>query len=219
MSTAYIYGCSHAAGSEIEEAGKTDTTPYNLANSFATQLGKLLGHNAVNQAVPGASNDYIYRKISELDANSNDLIIAAWTGCERIELYDDVLGQWLNFSKGMAFTPKYFNSTHREFYHLYERLMSDEEGRRGKLNKVKNILAANVVAKVKGIPIINIDAFWPIDIPGKDSLPWAMPGETFTSWAKQQGFVDTDWYHYRLDAHTEFAHALCEDIHQRKLLG
>ena len=219
MSTAYIYGCSHAAGSEIEGDTMTDISPYNLANSFPTQLAKLLGYTPSNQAKPGSSNDYIYRKIDELNGNSDDLIIAVWTGCERIELYDDVLGEWLNFSKGMAFTPKYFNSTHREFYHLYERLMSDEDGRRGKLNKAKNIVAANAVAKLKGIPIINIDAFWPIEIPGKDALPWALPAETFTAWADQQGFEDTKWYHFRLDAHTAFAHTLCEDIHQRKLLG
>jgi hypothetical protein len=218
MNTAYIFGCSHAMGSEVEGEGIGNCTPYNLANSFTSQLAKLLGYTPVNMAIPGASNDYVFRNIHDITATADDLIIASWTGTERIEIFDDVLGEWLNFSTGMWMTDSRYTSSHKDFYKFFQRFFADEFGMRGNLNKTKNVSAGNAIAGGKGIPIINIDSFSLTDQSIKNNLTWAMQDTTFVDWVEERKFSKTEWCHYGLDAHTAFAHALYEDINHRKLI-
>jgi len=218
MNTAYIFGCSHSMGSEIEAPGIGSCTPYNLENSFTSQLARMLGYTPVNKGFPGGSNDYIYRMIHEVNATPNDLIIAVWTGTERIEIYDEILEEWLQFSKGMDLSASKYTKTHQAFYDLFARLMADKLGIRGQLNKVKNIIAGNTLAKLKNIPIVNLDAFMPMNFPGKESLNWLFPETSYWEWAERNNYSHTSWYHYRLDAHTDFAKLAYKEILDKNLL-
>jgi hypothetical protein len=209
MKKAFLLGCSHVSGSEIEGWGIGHTTPFNLANSFPSQFAKLIGYEPVNLGRPGASNDYIFRTFTELvesgEIKSTDIVIVFWTGEERIEIQDPLSKEWMQFSVGMATNITGYTSTHKEFYDLYQRLMCMEP-MRGRLNKIKNIFALNYLAKLKGIEVINGDSFMEYGFLGKSELPWLFPHDSFTNWAGKKNYeVSPEWHHYGLDAHTDFA--------------
>lgn len=223
---AYIIGCSHASGSELEGDGIGHLTPFNLDNSFASRLAKKMNYEPINLALPGASNDYIFRKLVELTPEIRDIIILCWTGLDRIEIFDDVLDEWLNFSHGMSLDhdPK-FTKTHRNFYDLYVKLMCDENLKRGTLNKIKNIVAAHTWAdKILQRTVIHIDTSWKIiDHPEFKNLielikdSWILPETTFTDWAKSKNYrYSPVHHHYGVDAHEDFAQ-LCFDYIEQKL--
>ena len=73
----YTIGDSFTAGTELED--HTKAWPY--------RLGEILGYEVVNDALPGASNDYILRRCVEYcDDADPDLVIVAWTTPHRIEI-------------------------------------------------------------------------------------------------------------------------------------
>ena len=209
MKKAFLLGCSHVSGSEIEGWGIGHSTPFNLANSFPSQFAKLIGYHPINLGSPGASNDYIFRTFTELlettQITPNDIVIVFWTGEERIEIQDPLTREWMQFSVGMSTNISGYTSTHKEFYDLYQRLMCMEP-MRGRLNKIKNIFALNYLAKLKGIQVINGDSFMEYGFLGKAELPWLFPHDSFTNWAGKKNYkVSPEWHHYGLDAHTDFA--------------
>jgi len=69
----YTNGDSFTYGAELED--RAQAWPY------------LVSSNAVNDAQPGASNDYIVRTTVEyLEQNTPDLVIIGWTTPDRLEL-------------------------------------------------------------------------------------------------------------------------------------
>lgn len=218
---AYILGCSHVAGSEIEGWGIGHCTKFNLENSFLAQLAKLLNYEPENLAIPGASNDYIFRNFMYLINSNmiqpNDIVLVFWTGEERIEIQDPISKKWIQFSQGMSTNFPEYNSTHKDFYELYQRLMCMEP-MRGRLNKIKNIYALNYIAKLKGIRVVNGDSFQEYGYDFKQDLPWLFPHDSFTAWADRNKYEHSpDWYHYGLDAHTDFA-KLCLEEYNSKIV-
>ena len=97
----FINGCSHTAGSEIEGSGIGDGT-YNRENCFGAQLASKLGIDYTNNALPGASNDYINRSttfwiLDNLELAKKSLFLIHWTGSNRSEIFLDRLkteGYW-----------------------------------------------------------------------------------------------------------------------------
>jgi len=223
MRQAFLIGCSHVSGCEIEGFGITHNTPFGLANSFAAQLANKLGYESVNLGFPGASNDYIFRQLFELYRNNkiakDDIVFLNWTGAERIELYDEQQNKWLNFSIGMSLTQAEHHDVHREFYKLYVKLLCDAPGQRAELNKVKNVMAANAFAEQNNIKVINHSSFQTAPHLGLEkNYKWMRPGSTYMDWAETTTYKKSAWYHYELGAHTEYADILYQDIKQRNLL-
>lgn len=224
MSQAFLIGCSHVSGCEIEGFGITHNTPFGLANSFAAQLATKLGYEPVNLGFPGASNDYIFRQLFELVNNKtitpDDIVFLHWTGDERIELYDEQQHKWINFSIGMSLQMTEHHDVHRQFYDLYLRLLCDSEGKRSELNKAKNVMAANAFAEQRNITVINHTSFQPAPyLELEDKYKWMRPESSYMDWAATTTYKKSDWYHYELGAHTEYAEILYKDVIERNLLN
>ena len=223
MSRAYLIGCSHVSGCEVEAFGITHNTPFGLANSFAAQLASKLDLEPVNLGFPGASNDYIFRQLVELQLDNkiskDDVVFLFWTGSERIEIYDEQQSRWLNFSIGMSLAQAEHHDVHREFYKLYTRLLCDSDQKRAELNKIKNIMAANAFAEQHNIKVINHTSFRATaSMALEKNYKWLLPDTTFMEWAAGTDYKRSNWYHYELAAHTEYANVLYNDIVERKLL-
>lgn len=222
MNNAYILGCSHVSGSELEGWGIGHRTNFNIENSFAAQFAKLLRYHPINLAKPGASNDFIFREFNELiesgKIDEHDLIIVFWTGEERTEIQDPFTKNWVQFSLGMSTQFPEYNDTYKQFYNLYQKLMCMEP-MRGRLNKIKNILALNNLAKLKNIRVINGDSFMESMFEGKFDLDWLFPHSSFSTWARENKYKESpEWHHYELKAHTDFAD-LCLKEFLSKITG
>lgn len=66
----------------------TEGTGVKIQNNYTSELAKLLKFNAKNYAMPGQSNQYIFRKTIELlkNWNNDDILIIQWTSPTRDEI-------------------------------------------------------------------------------------------------------------------------------------
>jgi len=237
----YVLGCSHASGSELEGDGVGHNTDFNLNNSFAALLGKKMGYNVINLAFPGGSNDSIFRTCHRLlDSTEGedplswqrstvplkpspwipqpkfdqdqDIIFVSWTGEERLEVFDTNNSEWMNYSVGASLTASKFNRHHRDFYNSYIRFWcsADETGYN---NKLKNVLALDAYAKYRGAVVIHHDSFALFKFMIKNDLLWLNPSSTFVNWAEENDYDhSSEWYHYCLDAHKDYANKLYGEL-------
>lgn len=95
MNTALILGCSHAAGTDLRK----NIFLGGYQSSYPALIAKKLGYKPNNRAIPGGSNDAMFRIANELiptmsksttSLSRADIIIACWTGCMRTEIYSDI---------------------------------------------------------------------------------------------------------------------------------
>jgi hypothetical protein len=104
---------------------------------------------------------------------------------------------------------------HHQLFEDYGRqwLIYEGHDQRGHLNKVKNILALNMLAQSKHIPVINIESFWPItNHTWPSSMKWPVLDKDFMTFCQQQNFPRTDWGHFFLPAHSAFADYVLKNI-------
>ena len=205
MKQALILGCSHAAGSEM------GTDEYGRAHSYPVQLADLMGYQATNRAIPGGSNDAMFRIFQE-QINNYDIVIVCWTGIARTELWDTQSQTWLPMAHGVV-----LGNHNRSDLHEYGRQWTvyQHTQQAGHLTKTKNILALNFLAHSKNIPVINIDSFQPVDWPERMTWPASMLWPvltTFCGWALQHHYSHTDNGHFDLDAHTAFANYVFKNM-------
>ena len=191
---AFILGCSHAAGSEMAD-GKNKSYPCLIAEQ--------LGYSHINLAVPGGSNDAVFRILIDNINNItiNDIVIACWTGLNRTEVYDYETKVWqtINLTSNT-------NSYHKHW------LVNHGEEKFGQLNKIKNILALNTLCQRKTIKVINVDSFWPIwDIQIQDLFAIE---DNFWDWSLSNNFSKTNNGHFDLDAHRAFANHILRNINE-----
>ena len=177
---ALVLGCSHAAGNEISTPGEDDRE-----NSYPMHLARLLGYVPTNMSITGGSNDAVFR-LTEAHHQDYDIVIACWTGCNRTEVWDGKSWQ--------AIAPGGVPTTVEEYRQQW--LIHGTDVTSGRLNKVKNILAANALCS----NVINIDSFWPVPC----AVSWAVP-ESFCDWCYERNFDRTEFGHFGLAAHQEFA--------------
>jgi hypothetical protein len=226
---ALILGCSHAAGDEMfKDPDLTIECPINFGwqNSYPVLIARQLGYQPLNYAIPGGSNDAMFRIFNEqLDQlTQDDVVIACWTGIDRTEIWHELDRRWLPLSQGQhVFHPlvesEYalsgLNSggqisldteyqAYREQWSRYQINLTSS-----KLNKLKNILALNSLAQRRSIPVININSFYPIECP--DYVIWAVD-EPFCDWADRNHCTRTDWGHYFLDTHQKFADLVVTNV-------
>jgi len=202
MKQALILGCSHAAGSEItskwDSRDESDTL-----KSFPAQIARRQGYNVNNLAIPGGSNDAMFRIFNEY-TSSVDLVIAVWSGPTRTEIfYDD---KWPQFCGGGLNHITELD----EYVRQWVLFQANEQW--GIVNKTKNIIALNALAQARNVPVINIDAFWPVEqYVWPEYIHWPVP-ETFCNWALHNKYPATEWGHFDITAHTNFATYILENL-------
>ena len=226
---AVILGCSHAAGSEMEKAPDAPSQDYRVfgwTNSFPALIAQQLGYEPENWAIPGGSNDAMFRIFTEQlpGLTAEDIVIACWTGPSRTEIWHDVDQCWLGFAPGT----QHFNPTkpslyarsgqpvggnislaqgYLDYHAQWSRFHCDD--RSDQLNKVKNIQALNALARVHGIRVINIDSFAPV--PNVSNISWAID-QSFWDWAAKNDQPRTDMGHFFLPTHEAYANLIVANL-------
>jgi hypothetical protein len=201
------------------DAPSKDYTVFGWTHSYPVLIAGQLGYTPENWAIPGGSNDAIFRIfIEQLPGLADqDIVIACWTGPSRTEIWHELDQRWLGFTLGT----QHFNSTvpsqharsgqpaggnislaqeylnyQTQWGRFHCNPHSDE------LNKIKNIQALNAIAQANGIRVINIDSF----APAKDfsNITWAVD-QSFRDWAIENHYPRTEWGHFFLPAHQAYA--------------
>ena len=193
MKKALILGCSHAAGTEMVLVD-------GWKNSYPCLIAKQMGYAINNKAIPGGSNDAMFRIFeSEFDnLDADDIVIACWTGYTRTELWDEDKSRWIAVNLSTKTT-----SPFDEYIKEWIKFHTDDQF--GRLNKIKNVLALNQLAQSKKIQVINIDSFWPVcdfDWPSNIYRPVT---DNLWDWALEQKFAKTPGGHFDFDVHKAFA--------------
>jgi hypothetical protein len=240
MKQALILGCSHALGAEMAKDPNLDQydkwvmarkfDQYGASNSYPVQIAQALGYTPRNHGISGGSNDAMFRIFcNEFDTlDKSDLVIACWTGVARTELLYESGARWVSLSHGDAHTNELVPDSillqgicipskiphHREFEDYGRQwLLYEGNNPRGHLNKIKNILALNMLAQSRHIPVINIDSFWPVsDHEWPASIHWPVPETDFIKFCRERNFAQTDWRHYFLPAHQAFANYVLKNL-------
>lgn len=232
---ALILGCSHAAGAQMHTSPEctlthpVDQVKWEADNSYPVQLAKLLGYEAENHAISGGSNDAMFRIANE-HIDKADMIIACWTGWDRTELWHTEHHDWypLNYTNDVINIRKPYggllqghsistNVDNNKQYHQYAKnwLVYEGGNEKSRLNKIKNILSLNSIAKQKGIEVLNLDSFhgiydfiWPGDV----YRPVDSQTDEFCTWCFNKGFHTEETGHFFLDAHTAYANYIKNSI-------
>lgn len=233
---AYILGCSHAAGSEMsKEPGlifknSTQADEYGYTRSYPAKIAQALGYEIENHAIPGGSNDAMYRIFCSLPITTGDIVIACWTGPDRTEVFYEQEQRWIQISHGVPNTHNQIgNKIAKQGINLGGHIpeadafkeyakqwtMFEVNGFRGQLNKAKNIEALNARASCQNITVINIDSFARADCQSYGL--WPFEGNTFCNWCLEQQVPHTDWGHYFEPVHQEFADLCLKNIDRQKL--
>ena len=201
---AYILGCSHAAGSEISE-GTTKSYPAVIANA--------LGYQAINLSIPGGSNDAMFRLFEELvdlkKIHYTDIFVACWTGSQRTEIQHN--NDWHPLSVG--------DQTNQHELYKKHWITYDSGDWKWRLNKIKNIIALNTIAKLQGISVFNIDSFNNIEgFKGFDlytEYNWPVHTLDFVGWCEQNTYDRTEMGHYNESAHKDFGNLVVSYVKEK----
>lgn len=232
MSKAIILGCSHAAGAEIRFTPGIDIedpleqTEFEAQNSYPVLLANLLGYTPHNHAISGGSNDAMFRIFTEQfdTLTSQDIVIACWTGFNRSELWHENHQYWTPMRYNEMMYQSRPNDVMKQGVYINKPIVDESlyksygkqwlifEGNdfRGRLNKIKNILALNFLAKSANVRVINIDSFMPVfDFQWPSDLYWP-DVEDFCCWAKKNNQSCTAAGHFYLSSHQQYAELLSD---------
>ena len=228
MSKALIVGCSHAAGAQMHTGPECTTkhpveqVAWEADNSYPVLLAKMLGYTAHNHAVSGGSNDAMFRICTEQIQHS-DIVIACWTGWDRTELWHPEHDAWfnLNYSDDAIYMRKPYGGLlegqtvptvvdrNKEYYSYGKQWLIYEGGNeKSRLNKIKNVLALNTLAKQHGVEVLNFDSFqgiYDFDWPSTVNRPIPTQEQEFCTWSFAQGFTTEPTGHFFLPAHQAYA--------------
>ena len=209
MKQALVLGCSHASGAEMaREPGVVYPDvyafeAYGRTRSYPVKIAQALGYNVDNQAISGGSNDAMFR-IFETEHTNYDIVIACWSGYNRTEVWNSDSNSWVPFSPGI----------HAGDLKAYQQqwVVHCTDDATGRLNKIKNIVALNALAQAHGIPVINIDSFWPVpSYAWPSNVHWPVSTD-FWDWCTNKKYPRTDWGHYFEPAHQAFADYVLENL-------
>lgn len=162
-----INGCSHSAGSEIPGAGIGDGEECRNG-SFGALLAKRLGRTPIHLALPGGSNDWIYRTTAawlgdnkhRIENKEIDVIfLIHWTGAERSEyrFWQPFRTPFINYNHDIFYrsfsigTTQEFQGEDRLIFKTFCKMFIN-----GKSywtdNKIKNIIALQGLLKSFNCP-------------------------------------------------------------------
>lgn len=229
---ALVLGCSHAAGAEmykdpdIRFDNPNDAVSFGWLNSYPMLIAKQLGYSPMNYAISGGSNDAMFRIFCEQlkFLNSSDIVIACWTGIDRTEIWHEIDQFWLPMSVGQhSFWRTQasdfaraglengcrisLESEYENYRQSWSKFHTNLES--NTLNKIKNILSLNSLAKQHNIRVLNFNSFYPV--PNTESIDWAWD-ESFCDWANKHYPASTAWGHYFLLTHQRFADVVVERL-------
>ena len=223
MKKAYIFGCSHAAGSEMFD----NDTSREYTHSYPALVARDLGYEIRNHAIPGGSNDAIFRILLEIhqDIDPEDLIIFCWIGAGRVEIFSEPDQQWLQFSVGQqtfnviepdpvalqghatgALIQDHagWQQYHRDWQHRWLAIQDRNE----KTQEYRNLLAAHALALRCTSRVMNIRSFGAYEHPYQrltDDFYWPIGYTEFWNWCHEHHYPHTAWGHFGLEAHRAFA--------------
>lgn len=230
MKQSLILGCSHAAGSEMAAEPGIDCTDiikfeeYGYSRSYPVKIAQALGYQAQNCAIPGGSNDAMFRIFESAKLSRGDIVIACWSGFDRSELWYEKEQRWLSMAHGSVNCHQKIassiiadginalnNVSDAASYQAYGKHWAINEGNphRGRLNKLKNILAVNALAQERGISVINIHSFNSVDLAYYN---WPVGSVEFYNWCGERNFPRTEWGHFFEPAHQAFADFVLEHV-------
>lgn len=225
MNQAIILGCSHAAGTEMDQEINVKDDAYGCLRSYPALIANKLKYTVRNHAIAGGSNDAMFRIGSKLllSLDPSDIIIACWTGPHRTEIYHETNQQWLPVSLGNPFyrtipddiilegrrvgidvLPDY--NEYRDQWCVYTSI------EQGHLNKIKNIYALNAMAHELGIKVINLESFGSVNLSGCPSWINRPVDKAFCTWAEEHQYPKTKYGHYFTEAHKEFAEVVVNKL-------
>lgn len=215
MNRALILGCSHAAGSEVSQDPTIKNNAYLDAPysheaqefermySYPARIAEALGFMIDNKAIAGGSNDAIFRIFEASRLEPGDIVIACWTGANRGEIFHE--GDWKPLSPGFQGGVGY-----REYQKQWLTYHASPDASR--LNKIKNILALNALAELRGIKVINIESFDAIRQPvWPKNVYWAT-AQDFIGYCDVRNYACSDMKHYFLEAHQSYADFVLKSI-------
>lgn len=223
MKKAYIFGCSHAAGSEMFD----HDLDQEYTHSYPALIARDLGYEIHNHAIPGGSNDAVFRILMDIhhEIDSQDLVIFCWTGPDRCEFFSEEADQWLQFAVGrdvfnetiphpVALQGQFVGSmipnasTWQQFFGLWQRLCLSPRSVNSYANRTRNVVAANCLAAQRTSNVLNLTSFgryfddhWPL----VEHWNWPIGRQEFCQWALERRSAHTAWGHFGLDTHRAFA--------------
>lgn len=124
MTTLVAFGCSHTAGSALDVSKNIfqDYT-YNKKHCFAGLIAKQYNLDYYNLAVPGGSNQYIFRSVSKFlldyyDTSKDYIFLIGWTSPNRMELRYPEDSPYKHITNGDLIDLKYIPFTSSTAPHL-----------------------------------------------------------------------------------------------------
>lgn len=198
---AHILGCSHAAGSEMLNGE---------SKSYPALVAEKLGYTVNNLAIPGGSNDAMFRIFEDLvdsaKIEKTDVVIVCWTGSWRTEIL--FKNNWHRISVGV--------DDQELINYCKQWAVHDEGDWKWRLNKIKNIIALNSIAKLQKISVINIHSFNSIHgFKGFDMYQeyfWPLGIQDFMSWCESNHQQRTKRGHYLAESHEQFANLVVSNV-------
>lgn len=213
MKRALILGCSHASGHEMNLEPGLNISPYSkdgygYANSYPVIIAEMLGYVPNNRAIPGGSNDAMFRIWNEVKdtLDNTDIVIACWTSGVRTEIWNKQSHGWLGLAPGAPF----INIDEYDAY-FKQWLTYHTHPQTGYYSKLKNIIALNTMAEIRGIKVINIDSFNRIP-ESHNQFYWPVKDNDFLKWARHNNYPHTKVLHFFKPAHQAFAELVVKSI-------
>jgi len=228
-----ILGCSHANGAnmhldpdfDIKNYNFVEQVEYGAKNSYPVLLAEMLGHAPLNYSISGGSNDAMLRiGLAQINTlNSDDAIIACWTGIDRGEVWHEEHQCWrpINYIDNIIHQqrPNEYSKAginigplvkrNQEYYEYGKQwLLFEGSYQRGYNNKIKNMLALNSLAHSRGIKLINLDSFqaiWDFNWPDFVYRPQKSVNDEFCSFAINNNFPHEPDGHFFRPAHLSYA--------------
>ncbi len=221
----FVAGCSHLAGSEIEGAGKTERSVGSLSKAFPGKFAETFKLNYINSAVPGGSNEFIYRSTIEFAVNwvhqgrdpKDLLIMIGWSTDERIEFTWQ--GEHFHWANGCDWKPFYKDGTGPNFQNWFKALQlyyTDFDF--GRYRRIINIITLDRTLKSLGIDYIQFSSCAKMDEAMWNSFSWKHMKDIFpfdTFFEPYDSFIDQYRYEYP-ENFSDWLHA-DESIHDMYL--
>lgn len=200
----YAGGCSLTHGYDIH--GKIEQEP--MPDAWPGQLGKLLGHEVVNEAEAGLSNETMFKKLMLYVQNNPkpDLVVLAFTEFSRMT-FCDPWGKQQNFRFVENQAEVFFDLSQQFFkYHYEDQFFYDKF--------LIQVQLWQTWLKHHNINYLFLNAFDFSKLINKPELVkhtdterwWGFPDRSFTHTFKQYPVTDTR--HPTLPAHVDLAKQL-----------
>jgi len=230
MKKAIILGCSHAAGAlmfmepglVLDDNQPQRQTEYGGLNSYPMLVAEMMGYEPHNHAISGGSNDAMFRVFAEQE-EKYDLVIACWTGMDRGELWHLEHNYWRPITYGFGTSNQIEPNSilkqgvetgelvdKHEQYNKYGKqwIAFENNNQRGFNNKIKNVMALNMLAKHHGTEVINLDSFqgiYDFSWPGDVFRPFDDANDEFGNFCINNDYPSEPSGHFFKPAHQAYA--------------